>query len=131
MEERYYDVHFLVKDDCKEGYSVFVKATDENEAVQIITDNHLYEEPEDLSYIDYIDEVTEKEYLEAKGIHKIDDKTIEENSTGNSFENFMLNHDYENDFMPLTVKNAIKEAMDDMLMQNNSCEYIIKIGDQR
>ena len=56
-----------VHDDYREGYSVFVEASDENEAVQIMTDNHLYEEAEDLSNIDYIGEISEKEYKEAKG----------------------------------------------------------------
>ena len=65
---KYYDIHMIVEDDCKEGYSVFVKANDENEAVEIMTNEHLYEEPEDLDNIDYIDEITEKEYNEAHGI---------------------------------------------------------------
>jgi len=64
----YYDIHMTVEDDCKEGYSVFVEASDENEAVQIMTDNHLYEEAEDLDNIDYIDKISEREYKEAKGI---------------------------------------------------------------
>ena len=66
--KKYYDVHFVVHNDCKEGYSVFVEAGSENEAVEVITNEHLYEEPEDLDNIDYIDEITEKEYKEAKGI---------------------------------------------------------------
>lgn len=61
---RYYDVHFQIKD---YGYSVFVMATTENEAVETITKGHLYQEPEDLDYIDYIDEITEQEYKEIKG----------------------------------------------------------------
>lgn len=65
---KYYDIHMTVEDDCKEGYSVFVKANDENEAVEIMTNEHLYEEPEDLDNIDYIAEITEKEYNEAHGI---------------------------------------------------------------
>lgn len=65
---KYYDIHMIVEGDCKEGYSVFVKANDENEAVEIMTNEHLYEEPEDLNNIDYIDEITEKEYNEAHGI---------------------------------------------------------------
>ena len=64
----YYDIHMVVKDDCKEGYSVFVEASAENEAVQIMIDNHLYEEAEDLDNIDYVGEISEKEYKEAKGI---------------------------------------------------------------
>ena len=64
----YYDIHITVKDDCKEGYSVFVKASDENEAVQIMIDNHLYEEAEDLDNIDYIGEISEREYKEAMDI---------------------------------------------------------------
>ena len=65
---KYYDIHIIVKNDWREGYSVFVKAYDENEAVEIMTNEHLYEEPEDLDNIDYIGEITEKEYNEAHGI---------------------------------------------------------------
>lgn len=63
---KYFDVHMTVYGDCKPGYSVFVAAEDENEAVEIMTNEHLYEEPEDLNNIDYIDEITEEEYLEWK-----------------------------------------------------------------
>ena len=65
---KYYDIHMTVYGDCKEGYSVFVEADNENDAVEKMTNEHLYEEPEDLDNIDYIDEITEDEYLEAKGI---------------------------------------------------------------
>ncbi len=63
----YYDIHMTVDNDCKEGYSVFVEADSENEAVEKMTNEHLYEEPEDLNNIDYIDEITETEYREAMG----------------------------------------------------------------
>lgn len=65
---KYFDIYMTVEDDCKEGYSVFVKANDENEAVEIMTNKHLYEEPEDLNNIDYVNEITEREYNEAHGI---------------------------------------------------------------
>ncbi len=63
----FYEIHMTVYNDCKEGYSVFVEADSENEAVEKMTNEHLYEEPEDLNNIDYIDEITEKEYREAMG----------------------------------------------------------------
>ena len=63
ITSQYFDVHFQVAGDCKEGYSIFVEASDENEAVQIITDKHLYEEPEDLNHIDYIDTITAEQYF--------------------------------------------------------------------
>ena len=65
---KYYDIHMIVKNDWKEGYSVFVKANDEDEAIEIMINEHLYEEPEDLDNIDYIGEITEKEYNEAHDI---------------------------------------------------------------
>ena len=37
----YYDIYMIVKDDCIESYTVLVEASDENEAVQIMTDNYL------------------------------------------------------------------------------------------
>ena len=63
---KYYDIHMTVEDDCKIGYSVFVAANNENEAVEIMTNEHLYEEPEDLDNIDYVGEITEKEYWGSK-----------------------------------------------------------------
>ncbi len=59
---KYYDIYMSVKDDSKEGYSVFVAASDENEAVQVMTDNHLYEEDEDLDNIKSVSEITKEEY---------------------------------------------------------------------
>lgn len=61
----YYDIHMVVHGDSKEGYSVFVEASSENEAIEIMTNNHLYEEPEDLSNIDYVGEISEEEYRAA------------------------------------------------------------------
>ena len=63
--DMYYDIHMVVHGDSKEGYSVFVEASSENEAVEIMTNNHLYEEPEDLSNIDYVGEISEEEYRAA------------------------------------------------------------------
>lgn len=71
---KYYDIHMVVKDDCKEGYSVFLAMPDnagEGDAIAKMKDEHLYEEPEDLDNIDYIGEVSEKEFKEARGIHDI------------------------------------------------------------
>ena len=62
----YYDIYMTVKDDCKEGYSVFVKADSPNEAVEVMTNEHLYEEAEDLDHIEAITEITEEEYLAAQ-----------------------------------------------------------------
>ena len=43
---RYYDIHMIIddNDDCKEGYSIFVSASSEHEAIQFIIDNQLYED---------------------------------------------------------------------------------------
>ena len=65
---KYFDIHMKTYGNSKDGYSVFVKMPDnsnENEAVEYMTNEHLYEEPEDLNNIDYVGEITEKEYLEA------------------------------------------------------------------
>ena len=47
---RYYDIHMIIddNDDCKEGYSIFVSASSEHEAIQFIIDNQLYEDISDL-----------------------------------------------------------------------------------
>ncbi len=60
-----YDVHIALEDDCKEGYSIFIQATSKVEAINTIVRNHLFEDPEDINTIDYIDEITEQEYLYA------------------------------------------------------------------
>lgn len=59
---KYYDIYMEVEDDCKDGYSVFVAACDENEAVEIMTNEHLYEDAEDLDNIKAITEITKEEY---------------------------------------------------------------------
>lgn len=62
MKQKYYDIHMITDKERQSGYSVFVKADDENEAVEIMTNEHLYEEPEDLSFIDYTGEITAQDY---------------------------------------------------------------------
>ncbi len=62
---KFFNVHFNVPD---AGYSVCVAAFEENEAVEIIKAGHLYEEGEDLSCIDYIDEITKQEFMDSKGV---------------------------------------------------------------
>lgn len=64
---KYWDIHMTVKNDCKEGYSVFVEAADAQEAVDIMKEKHLYEEPEDLDNIDYVDEITKEDYVASVG----------------------------------------------------------------
>ena len=61
---RYYDIHMIIddNDDCKEGYSIFVSASSEHEALQFIIDNQLYEDISDLKNIDYIGEISKNEY---------------------------------------------------------------------
>lgn len=59
---KYYDVHMLIDDDRKEGYSIFVSSTSEDEAIQFIIDNHLYEDVSDLNNTDYVDEISKDEY---------------------------------------------------------------------
>lgn len=63
---KFYDVHF--QPDPKSGYSVFVEAEDEENAIEIIKVKEMYEYEEDLNYIDYIEEISEDEYNEIKGI---------------------------------------------------------------
>ena len=59
---RYFDVHIVVEDDCKPGYSIFVQASSEEEALEIIKREKLYEDIEDLDNIDYVGEITEEQY---------------------------------------------------------------------
>ena len=58
-----YAVYFKVYNDSKTGYSVFVKANSEKEAIDIIKRKKLYEDEEDLDNIGYIDEITEEDIL--------------------------------------------------------------------
>ena len=65
MSEKYFDVYFEVRDcngNYEYGYSVFVKACDENEAIETITNKHLYEESEDLNNIKAITEITKEQF---------------------------------------------------------------------
>lgn len=60
---KYYDVHMTIDDeDCKDGYSIFVSAPSEIEAIQFIIDNHLYEDIEDINNVDYVGEISKTEY---------------------------------------------------------------------
>ena len=58
-----YAVYFRVYNDSKTGYSVFVKADSEKEAIDIIKRKKLYEDEEDLDNIESIDEITEEDIL--------------------------------------------------------------------
>lgn len=60
---KYFDVYFEIDHENKTGYSVFVEAYDENDALAIVIDEHLYEEPEDLDDLKAITEITRDEYL--------------------------------------------------------------------
>lgn len=60
---RFYDIHIIVDDDCKEGYSVFVKADSSMDAINLFVTEKLYEDPKDVDFIDYIGEITEDDYL--------------------------------------------------------------------
>lgn len=62
---KYFDVYIETDHDAKTGYSIFVHAYDENDAVAIVRDQHLYEDAEDLSNIKAITEITEEEYLKS------------------------------------------------------------------
>ena len=67
---KYFDIH-VNYDGTKDsaGYSVFVKAdvNNEDEALQYAVDNHLFTEDGDEQYVDYVDEMSKKEYHDATG----------------------------------------------------------------
>ena len=63
---KYYDIYIETDHATKTGYSVFVQAFDENDAVQIMRDQVMYNDPEDLSCIKAVTEITEEEYM--KGV---------------------------------------------------------------
>ena len=61
--ERFFDIH--VKYDGSEsspGYSVFVEAKDETEALKKCIDNNMFAEDGDEDYIDNITEISEEGY---------------------------------------------------------------------
>ena len=62
---KYFDVHMKVSGDSKKGYSVFVKlpdATTCDDAINEVIKKELYEDKEDIKNIDWVGEITEKEY---------------------------------------------------------------------
>lgn len=67
---KYFDIH-VTYDDAKDwaGYSIFVKANTSNEdkVLQYAIDNHLFEEDGDEKYVDYIEEINEKDYCNVIG----------------------------------------------------------------
>lgn len=62
---KYFDVYFETDPYKKTGYSVFVRAFDENDAIAIVRDECLYNDAEDLSCHIIVTEITEKEYLDS------------------------------------------------------------------
>ena len=64
---KYFDVYFEVYPDTHEGYSVFVMAFDEQDAVDIVRDECLYDDISDLNCLKAVSEISESEYLDAVG----------------------------------------------------------------
>lgn len=62
---KYYEIHVKVYGNANGGYSKFVEAFNKNEAVFTFETNALYEEIEDIQHIDYINQISLKEYLDA------------------------------------------------------------------
>lgn len=65
---KHYDIH-ITYDSTRDGagYSIFVKANNEDEALQHAIDNQLFEEKGDEKYVDYIEEIDEEDYYKAIG----------------------------------------------------------------
>ena len=59
---KYYDIYMTVKDDCKEGYSVFVAADSEREAVLKMLNEKMYENDDDVFHIKAVTEITKEQY---------------------------------------------------------------------
>lgn len=62
-EKKYYDISVTYGPDDGDGYSIFVEGfLDENEAVPYAAKLNLFQEPEDVNSINYVDEITREEY---------------------------------------------------------------------
>jgi hypothetical protein len=59
---KYYDIYMTIEDDCKEGYSVFVAAKNEDEAIKKLKDEELYEDEEDLDNIKSVTEISYEDF---------------------------------------------------------------------
>ena len=70
MKKRYFDVHVFYS--RKDGASYFFETTlpDDYNEEDVISDavNKKIIDVEDMGYVDYVNEVTEEEYKQAKGI---------------------------------------------------------------
>lgn len=62
--KKYYDVYFKVYGDSKTGYSVFVKAESEEDPIEVVKREKLYEEEEDLKNIRAVTEISKEQYEE-------------------------------------------------------------------
>lgn len=62
--KKYYDVYFEVHDDCKTGYSVFIEAESEEDPIEVVKREKLYEEEEDLKNIRAVTEISKEQYEE-------------------------------------------------------------------
>jgi len=65
---KYWEIHVTYGKGDGDGYSIFLKTEnsfDENEVTQEAIDACKFQEPEDLSNIDSVSEITEEDYNEA------------------------------------------------------------------
>lgn len=75
ITDKIFDIHVNYGDKDREGYSIFVSTVmNKQEAVDKAVKNVMFEEPEDINRIDYVEEISLEEFLEIKGF---DFQTIE------------------------------------------------------
>lgn len=70
IKKSYFEVHVTFGEKDGDGYSIFVELdgpAGAQDALDKVRDEHLYQEPEDLNNIDYIDEIDEHQYYECIG----------------------------------------------------------------
>jgi hypothetical protein len=60
---RYWDIHVVVEDDCKPGYSIFMKGNSEQDAVERAVKQNRFEADYDVYNIDYIVEISKEDYM--------------------------------------------------------------------
>lgn len=65
---KYWDIHITYGNRDGDGYSIFFKSRksfNSDEAIEEAKNDGKFKELGDLNYIDYVEEITEEEYLEA------------------------------------------------------------------
>ena len=136
---KYFDIH-VTYDNAKDGagYSIFVKANTSNEdkVLQYAIDNHLLEEDGDEKYVDYIEEINEKDYCNVIGgwngnllesdneiIPMLDDTLLEVNTPDDNLQLWWKNEDFLSE-----ISDLLEECKRELCLWWNDDFFLRKKG---